>query len=137
MMTQTLQEKCADVILDALGEKPDLIQQLIGYRAIDRLQKVIRKEERRSAEILIKNRAATEIGILVPAMIQDIIRNGLAPATLHLPSARFTVPSADRRLPSADRRLTSTIVRRYPDADPDLVERAWVIARQAIEVFGH
>ena len=130
MMTQTLQEKCADVILDALGEKPDLIQQLIGYRAIDRLQKVIRKEERRSAELLIKNRAATEIGILVPAMIQDIIRNGLAPATLHLPSARFTVPSADRR-------LTSTIVRRYPYADPDLVERAWVIARQAIEVFGH
>jgi hypothetical protein len=126
MMTQTLQEKCADVILDALGEKPDLIQQLVGYRAIDRLEKVIRKEERRSAEILIKNRAATEIGILVPAMIQDIITNGLAPATMH------------RRLPSADRRLTSsTIVRRYPDADPDLVERAWVIARQAIEVFGH
>lgn len=104
----TLEEKCADVILDALGEKPDLIQQLIGQRAIDRLEKTIRKKERRSVESRVKTRAATEIGILVPAMIRDILRNGIPPA--------------------------SSIVERFKDADPDLVERAWVIARQAIEV---
>jgi hypothetical protein len=102
----TLEEKCADVILDALGEKPDLIQQLIGQRAIDRLEKTIRKKERRSAEIRVKTRAATEIGILVPAMIRDILRGGIPP-----------IP----------------IVECFKDADPDLVERAWVIARQAIE----
>jgi hypothetical protein len=114
MNIKSLQTICADAILDSLGEKPDLIQQLVGERAIERMGKVIRKNERRRAELRVKKKAATEIGVLVSAMIQDILTNGLSPVTLLRDDA-------------------SSIAGRFPDADPDLVERAWVIARQAIE----
>lgn len=114
MNIKSLQTICADAILDSLGEKPDLIQQLVGERAIERLGRVIRKNERRRAESKVKKKAATEIGVLVSAMIHDILMNGLPPATLLRDDA-------------------SSIAGRFPDADPDLVERAWVIARQSIE----
>ena len=113
MGTQTLQEQCADVILKALGEKPDLIQTLVGERALEHLEKTIRKEERKKAALELKHNISSELSILVPAMVTDIIRFGMGESSVFF--------------------MKST----YKDADPDLVEQAWVIAKKAVETCGN
>jgi len=113
MDSQTLEERCADVILKALGEKPELIQELVGRRALEDLEVTIRKEEKKRAVKHLKNKVATEIEVLVPSMIADIIVHGMGVDT------PFFMRSS------------------YKSADPELVERAWVIARKAVETVGN
>ena len=113
MDSQTLEERCADVILKALGEKPELIQELVGRRALEHLEVTIRKEEKKRAVKHLKNKVATEIEVLVPSMIADIIVHGMGVDT------PFFMRSS------------------YKSADPELVERAWVIARKAVETVGN
>ena len=113
MDSQTLEERCADVILKALGEKPELIQELVGRRALEDLEVTIRKEEKKRAVKHLKNKVATEIEVLVPSMIADIIVHGMGVYT------PFFMRSS------------------YKSADPELVERAWVIARKAVETVGN
>ena len=109
---QTLEQKCADVILKALGEKPELIQELIGNRALEHLKKTTRKEEKKKALKNLKTNVAREFEVLIPAMITDIIVNNMG----------NDIPFF----------MTS----RYKDADPEIVERSWVIARKAVETVG-
>lgn len=113
MDSQTLEERCADVILKALGEKPELIQELVGRRALEHLEVTIRKKEKKRAVKRLKNKVATEIEVLVPSMIADIIVHGMGVDT------PFFMRSS------------------YKSADPELVERAWVIARKAVETVGN
>lgn len=113
MDSQTLEERCADVILKALGEKPELIQELVGRRALEHLEVTIRKKEKKRAVKHLKNKVATEIEVLVPSMIADIIVHGMGVDT------PFFMRSS------------------YKSADPELVERAWVIARKAVETVGN
>jgi len=113
MDSQTLEQRCADVILKALGEKPELIQELVGLRALEHLEVSIRKEEKKKAVKKLKIKVASEFDVLVPSMITDIIVHGMGD---HTP---FFMRSS------------------YKDADPDLVERAWVIARKAVETVGN
>ena len=113
MDSQTLEERCADVILKALVEKPELIQELVGRRALEHLEVTIRKEEKKRAVKHLKNKVATEIEVLVPSMIADIIVHGMGVDT------PFFMRSS------------------YKSADPELVERAWVIARKAVETVGN
>lgn len=113
MDSQTLEQRCADVILNALGEKPELIQELVGLRALEHLEVSIRKEEKKKAVKKLKIKVASEFDVLVPSMITDIIVHGMGH---HTP---FFMRSS------------------YKDADPDLVERAWVIARKAVETVGN
>ena len=113
MDSQTLEERCADVILKALGEKPELIQELVGRRALEHLEVTIRKEEKKRVVKHLKNKVATEIEVLVPSMIADIIVHGMGVDT------PFFMRSS------------------YKSADPELVERAWVIARKAVETVGN
>jgi hypothetical protein len=113
MESQTLEQKCADVILNALGEKPDLIQELIGNRALEHLEIAVRKEEKIKAVQNLKINIATEFEILIPSMIADIIVHGMG----------------NNDTPFF---MTST----YTNADPEIVERSWVIAKKAVETVG-
>ena len=71
----SLQTICADSILNKLGEKPELIQVLVGNRAMHRLEKTIRKElkkeERKRAFDHLKN----ELDVLIPSIIVDVIEH--------------------------------------------------------------
>lgn len=105
---KTLETICADSLLNKLGDKPDLIQIIVGKRAIKRLEKTVRKYERERAERNLKNHVLNEIDILVQAFIGDIIRFGMGNHSVFF--------------------MTST----YKDADPSIVEKAWNIAKNAV-----
>ena len=105
---KTLETICADSLLNKLGDKPDLIQLIVGKRAIERLEKTVRKHERKRAERNLKNHVLEEIDILVQAFIGDIIRFGMGDRSVFF--------------------MTST----YKAADPSIVEKAWNIAKNAV-----
>jgi len=105
---KTLETICADSLLNKLGDKPDLIQIIVGKRAIERLEKTVRKHERKRAERNLKNHVLDEIDILVKAFIGDIIRFGMGDRSVFF--------------------MTST----YKAADPSIVEKAWNIAKNAV-----
>jgi hypothetical protein len=114
MASQTLEQRCADVILKALGEKPELIQELVGRRALEHLEVTIRKEEKKKAVKKLKIKVATEFDVLVPSMITDIIVHGMG-----------------------ENNTPFFMLSSYRNADPELVERAWVIAKKAVETVGN
>jgi hypothetical protein len=74
-----LQTICADSILNKLGEKPDLIQVLVGNRAMHRLEKTIRKELKKEIRREERKRALehfkTELEVLIPSLIIDVIEH--------------------------------------------------------------
>lgn len=70
-----LQTICADSILNKLGEKPDLIQVLVGNRAIHRLEKTIRKELKKEIRREERKRVKTELEVLIPSLIIDVIEH--------------------------------------------------------------
>ena len=75
----SLQTICADSILNKLGEKPDLIQVLVGNRAMHRLEKTIRKELKKELKKEERNRAfdhfKNELDVLIPSIIVDVIEH--------------------------------------------------------------
>lgn len=74
-----LETICADSILNKLGEKPDLIQVLVGNRAMRRLEKTIRKELKKEIRKEERKRAfkhfKTELEVLIPSLIVDVIEH--------------------------------------------------------------
>ncbi len=77
MSLPSLQTMCADAYLDALGERPDLIQQIVGERLIERLEKTmrreIRREERKAAYASMKGEIESDLADLVPSLLADLI----------------------------------------------------------------
>jgi hypothetical protein len=115
MADQTLQTVCADSILNKLGEKPDLIQVLVGKRAIERLEKNMRKELKKEiAKSIRKNmleRFKTELEVLIPSIIVDVIE--------HERSENEFIP----------------IFELYKDSCSDLVQLAYSVAIKAVRAM--
>ncbi len=104
----SLQTLCADSLLDALGEKPDLIQQLVGERAIERITKTVRKKQKKIAEKKMTEYVSQELTILIPLMVGDIIDFGMGENTSFF--------------------MTTT----YSGVDPKIRDHAWVIAKNTV-----
>ena len=112
----SLETCCVDSLLDAIGEKPDLIQVLIGERAIDRLEKTIRKEVREEIRKNITGYLSNELIIIVPDIVRDLIQNQ-------------TVQSFD--LP-ANARTVYNIYAKYSNVPAYIVDVAWSIAESCL-----
>ena len=105
----SLQTLCADSLLDALGEKPDLIQQLVGERAIERITKTVRKKQKKIAEKKMTEYVSQELTILIPLMVGDIIDFGMGENTPFF--------------------MTTT----YSGVDRKIRDHAWVIAQNTVK----
>jgi hypothetical protein len=113
---KSLQTISIDSLLDAIGEKPEMIQLLIGERAIDRLEKTIRQEVKEEIKKKITSHLSNELIIIVPDIVKDLIHNQ-------------TVQSLD--LP-ANARSVYNIYDTYRNVPTYIVDVAWNIAESCM-----
>lgn len=104
-----LQTMCADAYLDELGDRPDLIQVIIGERAIERLEHRMKKKFRKEAKQEVRQELGDDLSDLVPELIGQLIE-------LH------------RGEPA----LVQNFYDIYPGVPKKTLECAWSIAERAV-----